>query len=364
MRPIEFCAMLEKGRPGPAYFLCGPDRFLHEECRAAILSALPAESREWCFTEAEFKPGELRRELDHARQMPMLGDHSFLYLTDTEDFGHASDEDIEILEHFLKSPPGFATVVFAAGEPDRRRRFIKLLEKKMEMVELLPLARREATAWLNKFLHRNGVEIEPTLAEALVALFEGRSESSGRERAAGVNLLWLRTETEKLLLIHPEKHRIEAADLDLIAPFREEHEIGKLVGAIADRRLPEALPLLRNLLAGKEPETLILWCIGDLFRQTLKSIGSPARSYGGWSRPANPYSTFEIAPRALRTYKREELTGALRLVRTADLAIKSSWKDSAMLLECLLWQIMAGQSPDGSLQWLSETTPTSTEPTA
>jgi len=362
MRPVEFCSMLEKGRPGPAYFLCGPDRFLHEECRAAVLAALPAESREWCFTEAEFRPSELRRELDHARQMPMLGDHSFLYLTDTEDFGRASDEDIENLEHFLKNPPDFATVVFAAGEPDRRRRFIKLLEKKTEVVDLLPLARREATAWLNKFLHKNGFGIEPALADALVGLFEGRNESSGRERAAGVNLLWLRTETEKLLLIHPEKHRIEAADLDLIVPFREEHEIGKLVGAIADRCLPEALQLLRNLLAGKEPETLILWCIGDLFRQALKSIGSLARSHGGWSRPANPYSTFEIAPRALRTYKREELTGALRLVRAADLAIKSSWKDSAMLLECLLWQIMAGQNADGSLQWLPETAPTPADP--
>ena len=363
MRPVEFCSMLENGRPGPVYFLRGPDRFLHGECRSAVLSALPAEVREWCFTEAEFKPGQLRRELDHARQMPMLGDHSFLYLTDADDFGHASEEDAESFEGFLKDPPDFATVIFAATEPDRRRRFIKLLEKRAEVVELLPLGRREATIWLNNFLRKGSVEIEPALAEALVALFEGRGESSSREQAAGVNLLWLRTETEKLMLIHPEKRRIEAADLDLIAPFREEHEIGKLLGAVADRRLSEALPLLRNLLAGKEPETLILWCIGDLFRQALKSIGAPARSYG-WSRNANPFSTFEIAPRALRAYNREALTGAVRLVRAADLAIKSSWKDSAMLLECLLWQIMAGQSPDGSLQWLPEATPASTGPPA
>src|SRR5487761_663749 len=357
MRPIEFCSLLGKGRSGPAYFLCGSDRFLHEECRAAVLSALPAEAREWCFTEAELKPGQLRRVLDNARQMPMLGGHSFLYLTDMEDFGAASEEDAEALESFLKNPPEFATVLSAAVGRDGRRRFIKLLEKRTQVVDLLPLARREASAWLNNFLRKNGVEIEPSLAEKLVALFEGRGESSGREAAAGVNLLWLRTETEKLLLIHPEKRRIEAADLDLIAPFREEHEIGKLVGAIANRCLPEALALLRNLLAGKEPETLILWCVGDLFRQALKVMGQPARSYGGWSRGANPFSTFEIAPRALRTYKREELTGALRLVHAADLAIKSSWKDSIMLLECLLWQIMAGQSPDGSAQWLPEGAP-------
>lgn len=309
--------------------------------------------------EAEPKPGELRRELENACQMPMLGGHSFLYLTDAEDFGHANEEDAASLERFLQDPPAFATVLFAAAQPDRRRRFIKLLEKRTKVVDLLPLARREAAAWLNNFLYKRGFEAEPSVAETLVKLFEGRAESSSRETAAGVNLLWLRTETEKLMLVHPKDPRIRAADLDLIAPFREEHEIGKLLAAVADRRLSDALPLLRNLVAGKEPETLILWCVGDLFRQALKGIGQPARSYGGWSRVANPFSTFEIAPRALRAYKREELTGALRLVRAADLAVKSSWKDSSMLLECLLWQIMAGQSAQASPEWLPEVAPAS-----
>ncbi|MGH9439442.1 MAG: hypothetical protein ACRD22_16505, partial [Terriglobia bacterium] len=63
MRSVEFCSVLAKGRPGPAYFLCGPDRFLHEECRAAVIAAVPAEARPWCFTDAEFAPGELQREL-------------------------------------------------------------------------------------------------------------------------------------------------------------------------------------------------------------------------------------------------------------------------------------------------------------
>ncbi|MGH9357391.1 MAG: DNA polymerase III subunit delta, partial [Terriglobia bacterium] len=349
---MEFCSLIENGKPGPAYFLCGPDRYLHEECRAAVLSALPAGAGEWCFMEAEPKPGELCRELENACQMPMLGGHSFLYLTDAEDFGRANEEDAASLERFLHDPPGFATVLFAAAHPDRRRRFIKLLEKRTKVVDLLPLGRREAAAWLNDFLHKRGFEVEPPIAETLVALFEGRGELSSRETAAGVNLLWLRTETEKLMLVHPEDPRIRAADLDLIAPFREEHEIGRLLAAVADRRLSDALPLLRNLVAGKEPETLILWCIGDLFRQALKGIGQPTRSFGGWSRAANPFSTFEIAPRALRSYSREELAGALRLVRAADLAVKSSWKDSSMLLECLLWQITAGQGAHASPEWL------------
>jgi hypothetical protein len=93
---------------------------------------------------------------------------------------------------------------------------------------------------------------------------------------------------------------------------------------------------------------LIVWCIGDLFRQTLRGGGAP---YGGgrgsWSRPANPYSTWEIVPLVLRNYPRQELQQALRAVRRTDLGIKSSWKDSRILLEFLVWQVVVGKETSG-----------------
>jgi len=168
-------------------------------------------------------------------------------------------------------------------------------------------------------------------------------------------LLWLRTEMEKLLTARPAAKRLERADLDLIVAFREEHEIGKLLKAVAERKLDEALSQLRALLASKESETLLLWCIGDLFRQALKSGSRPAygRSsapYGagrsGWNRFASPWSAQELAPRTFQTYARPELLQALRLVRRADLGIKSSWKDSRILLEFLLWQVISGRGAE------------------
>src|SRR6516164_2512767 len=342
MDPTQFIAALNRGKPAPAYFLCGPDRFLHEECRRAIVAVLPAGAREWCFAEIEFKSGRLARELEGASQMPMLGGHNYFFLSDPEDFKQAGDEDYEDLQAYLQSPSPSATVVFAAVEPDRRRRFIQLLEKKAQVVEMLPLGRREATAWLRSYLRKAGVEIDPQLAETVAAKFES-SQPAGRETGRpGVNLLWMRTEIDKLLAAKPNAKRLERVDLDLIVTFREEHEIGKLLGALAERHFGKALAFLRVLLASKEPETLLLWCIGDLFRQAIKGMHAYAR--GGLSRPASPFSTYEIAQRAARTYTRDELLLALRLVRGADLAIKSSWKDSAILLEFLVWQIITAKS--------------------
>jgi DNA polymerase III subunit delta len=344
MDPTQFIAALNRGKPAAAYFLRGPDRFLHEECRTAIVAILPADAREWCFSEIEFKSGRLARELEGADQLPMLGSHSYFFFSDPEDFKQAIDQDCEDLQAYLESPSPSATVVFAAVEPDRRRRFIQLLEKKAQVVEMLPLGRREAAAWLKSYLRKAGVEIDPQMAEIVAAKFEtgGRSEAT----RPGVNLLWMRTEIDKLMAAKPDAKRVERGDLDLIVTFREEHEIGKLLGALAERQFAKALAFLRALLASKKPETLLLWCIGDLFRQAIKGVRPYGR--GGWARPAGPLSTYEIAQRAARSYSRDELLLALRLVHSTDLALKSSWKDSAILLEFLVWQIITARSAESA----------------
>ena len=342
MRPTEFITALQKGQAGAAYFLRGPDRFLQEECRKAVVNSIPVDSRQWCLAELEFTAGELARALEGAEQMPMLGGHNFLLISDTDDFKQAGDEDVEALRAYLERPSPFSTVVFLATEPDRRRRFVTLLEKKAQLVELRSPDRREATDWVEHFFQQAGVEIAGGLAEEIAAKFEISQDSRSSAGPSAVNLLWMRTELEKLLTARPGIKRVEAADLEVIVAFREEHEIGKLLRAIGERKCALALATLRELLASKVAETLILWCIADLFRQALRGVSSFGNR-GGWSRGANPYATSEIAPLTQKNYPREELMQAMRAVRRADLGIKSAWKDSRILLEFLVWQIVVGK---------------------
>jgi DNA polymerase III delta subunit len=348
MRPTEFIAQVNSGKAAAVYFLRGPDSFLHEECRAAVVAAVPPEARAWCLTSVEFESGRLARQLDNAHQMPMLGSRSFFLISDSDDFKRAGDEDVEALEAYFKRPPLFASVIFAAAEPDRRRRFAQLLEKKSIVVDMLPLDRNEAARWLEQYLRRAGVAITLELARDAAARFEDRPDPRSGARP-GINLLGLRTEVEKVLTARPGAQRLEAGDLDEIVSYREDREISMLLEAIADRRLAEAIARLRTLLASKEPEALILWSIGDLFRQALRSSSNASRSggrgyggYGGWSRPGGRANTFDLAERALQHYSAEELAQALRRTHDTDLAVKSSWKDSKALLEILIWQVTSG----------------------
>lgn len=348
MRPGEFIRAAGAGKLGAAYFLRGPERFLQDECRAAVIASLPEEVRSWCLAQFEFAPGHLARELEGAGQMPMLGGHNFLFFSDPNDFKQATDADHEALAAYLKRPPAFATLIFSAAEPDRRRRFIQLLEKRAEVVEMRPLGRRDAAAWLQGYLGRAQIAVAPELAERIVERFENSQEPGRASATAGVNLLWVRTEIEKLITARPGMNRLEATDLERMVSIRQEHIIGKLLRAIADRQFAPALEHLRALLASKESEMLLLWSIADLFRQALRGAPAAGRDYGrqGWNRWSNPFSTREIAPQVAGNFSRQEILQALRLVRQTDLGIKSSWKDSKILLEFLLWRLTAGRQAE------------------
>lgn len=342
IRFSEFAAALSFKRPAPVYFLRGPDAFLHEEGRNAAAAAVLPEVRDWCFSEVIFKPGSLATAFENASQRPMVGDRVVCYVSCPDDFGRATEGDAAALAAYVKSPPPFATVIFAARNPDRRRKFIQALEKDAVIVELTPPPPAEAAAWLTTFLHARGVQIEPKVAQSIARRFETAAEGSERARVSGVNLVWMRTEIEKLLTARRGTDRIGEQDVALLAEPRDEHEIGRLLAALAGRKLEAAISTLRDLAVSREPETLVLWCIGDLFRQALKAPPGPARS-APW-KSTGAFSTFEIAPRVHQAYSRQEMARALRLVRDADLAVKSSWKDSHLLLEGLIWQIAAGEN--------------------
>src|SRR6059036_505804 len=73
MGPAEFIAAVRKGKPAPVYFLRGPDRFLHEECRRALIESVPPQAREWCLSDIEFQPGRLAKELEAPTRYPCWG---------------------------------------------------------------------------------------------------------------------------------------------------------------------------------------------------------------------------------------------------------------------------------------------------
>ena len=322
MTPKQFVDRLRRGDWAPVYFFCGEEAFLHQKCRQELLKALPEEAHAWGVHSLEWRAGELAGVLDQASQMPMVGPRNLFLIRDAEDFAHAKEADYEALQGYLRQPPLFSTVVFMAEEPDRRRRFVTLLFKQAEVVEMRRPEAAEVVRWISRLLQRQGVEIDREAAEELAEEF-------------GRNLLWIHTELEKLRLSRPEQKRITVRDLESLVSLAEDHEVTRLLRCIAERKGREALLQLAHLIRSHEPELRLLWHIGHLFRRSLSLSNYPDRY------PARPGRGADLLPRiAARSYSHQERLQALRSVHEADLEIKSSWKDTHLHLEFLIWKII------------------------
>ena len=322
MTPKQFVDRLRRGDWAPVYFFWGEEVFLHQKCRQELLKALPEEAHAWGVHSLEWRAGELAGVLDQASQMPMGGPRNLFLIRDPEDFSQAKEADYEALKAYLRQPPLFSTVVFMAEEPDRRRRFITLLFKQAEVVEMCRPEAAEVVRWISRLLQDQGVVIDREAAEEL-------TENFGR------NLLWIHTELEKLRLSRPEQKRITVRDLESLVSLVENHEVTRLLRSIAERESRKALLQLAHLIRSHEPELRLLWHIGHLFRRSLSLNNYPGRY------PARPGREADLLPQIVaKNYSYQECLQALRSVHEADLEIKSSWKETYLHLEFLIWKII------------------------
>ena len=325
MTPRKFLEQLRADCWAPVYFFCGEEGFFHDRCRQVLLRTVPPEVRSWCVHSVDFKSGELASLLEQAYQMPMMGPRNVFLIRDIGDFSHAADEDFEALQAYLKEPSLFSAVVFMAEEPDRRRRFVSLLLKRAEVVEMRRPEGADTLRWVAEILKGPGIQIDREAAEALARKFGG-------------NLLWIQTELEKFRLGNPGIKRITARELDRVVSMAEDHEVNLLLQALAERAGAGALRSLDSLLRSSEPELRLLWHIGHLFRRSLSA--PPAGRYPR-RFPTGRGGERDLAPQtAARNYSEQERKEVLRFIHEADLDIKSSWKDTQLRLEFLIWRIV------------------------
>lgn len=271
-----------------------------------------------------------------ARILPMLGDRRIVIVlraerllkpkraarageddaegeTPADAEGGSGGSDLAALEDYVASPVPFSTLVFAATEMDRSRRFTKKLLQAASVVVLSGLhsenrdARRELSAAVRRQISEEvtaaGRVIDPDAVALLV------------ERAGG-EINRLRGDVERLLLYTEGQGRITRADVDEVASglvaIEDEWAI---TNALADGDAPRALGETGlRLERGDSPHALL----GQLRWWVSNRLA-----------PADP----------------ERARRALDLLLRTDLALKSSGGDDRVLVERLVMELVGARVP-------------------
>jgi len=211
----------------------------------------------------------------------------------------AATRALDVLEAMLKVPEPHTTLVFVAGNIDKRGRMYKLLARQATVVECGTLEdAADAERWVRTRVAAVGAEIDPAAARRLA------------ERA-GTDVKRLRGEVDRLLLYAMGQARISVEDVREVAGPAELQDDWAMTNAIEAGQGGEALRQLALMLDAGAPPEKVLGQLGWLVRTKFPAQGG------------------EVKP-------------AIDALFRTDLALKRSAGDPRVLLERLVVELCEG----------------------
>jgi DNA polymerase-3 subunit delta len=359
----RFVSEVEGKKLRPAYVFVGDEGFFRKRFREAILEHLiPKDLRDFSWFDFDLADTDLTEVLDRARTPSLMAPFQVFFVRGVKTlFGRGSNEDkLAAIEAYCKDPNPDALLVFVADhisipadvrrmEMQDKERYEKIREEMGSFCGIVELARveeSEAVRWIGECCNAQGVKMETDGARELVD-------------ALGGDMMMISNELEKLILYVGEKQRITLGDVETMVLAAKQRSLYELTDAISAKDRVRALEVLDAILStgdGDEAAIGHLYMLAKTFRQMLVILERNVRDqralwaalWQGFRVP--PFAAEDIIRQARRYKSKRELTGAIRLIAKADLALRSNPPTKRLVLEKLVMDLTAEPRPESPWQ--------------
>ena len=350
----RFVSEVESRKLRPAYVFVGDEAFFRKRFRDAILEHLvPADLRDFSLFEFDLAEIDLAEVLDRARTPSLMAPFQVFFVRGVKSlFGRGSNEEkLAAIEEYCKNPNPQALLIFVADhisipadvrrmemqEKERYQRIRETMGQYCGIVELARVEEGEAVRWVTDYCTSRVVKIEADGARELVD-------------ALGGDMMMISNELEKLILYAGDKKRITLGDVETMVLAAKQRSLYELTDAISAKDRVRALEILDAILSsgdGEEAAIGHIYMLAKTFRQMLVILERNVRDqrmlwaalWQGFRVP--PFAADDVIKQARRYKSRRELTGAIRLVAKADLALRSNPVSKRMVLERLVMDLTA-----------------------
>ena len=305
----------------PVYLLFGAETYLRDLAAKAIADLVLSDSSLREFNESEFSlsVSPVQHALGSAEQMPMIAARRVIKITDVVVSASGSkdnlkEEDEAALAAYLNRPAETSVVIFIANELDKRRKISKLLLEKCTAVEFKELEDADMTVWAKNRLKDLSAEADDRALRHLIGL-------------VGNNVRRLTNEIEKLAIAALPDSLITLELDESLVPNSREISNFDLTDSLLAKNKTRSLQILRKILDDGAEPLMILGLIASNFRRLFMSKemmrqGVERREVARILKL--PYGKQEDFLATARRIETEKLTGIMRRIAEADVAIKTS----------------------------------------
>ncbi|MGI8788871.1 MAG: DNA polymerase III subunit delta [Pyrinomonadaceae bacterium] len=312
---------LKRHEFAPVYLLFGAETYLRDLAAKTIADMVLPDSSLRQFNEAEYslKDSPVEHALASAEQMPMIASRRVVRIIDvvvsaTGTKDNLKEEHEDVLAAYLKRPSETSVVIFVADELDKRRKISKLLLENSVAVEFQALKDDDLIVWARTKLKDLNAETDERALRHLVGL-------------VGDNVRRLTSEIEKLAVAALPDHLITFELVESLVANSREISNFDLTDSLLAKNKTRALQILKKILDDGAEPLMLLGLIASNFRRLfmakeLMRNGVERREVARTMKL--PYSKQEDFLAAARRIEIEKLTGIMRRIKDADVAIKTS----------------------------------------
>ena len=282
---------------------------------------------------------DLRALADAVESLPMMAEHTFVWVDDIDIF-KLPEGDREKLAEVFADVPSYCTVVFTfetvEWKPDKRlKKLWDPIAKNATIVEFAKQSQRDLIAWVSRHFAANKKRIAPDLCSYLIDITGGTMTVLAGEIAK--------------LCAYSGAETITKSDIDAVTEPVLDAVVFQMTDLLGEGNYGAALSKLRQLLQMQNEPLSILGAIGAHFRRlsaarTLIDNGKTAEELmklcGMRDYPARKM----IA--ATKRFSARFCATAAELIMETDRNIKTSYDAPERLLEILLLRL-AKEARDG-----------------
>ena len=259
---------------------------------------------------------------------PFLGDKRLIIIKNLLLKNKNNDLKIKIAERLKKISSDMIIFLVEEGQPDKRGKLFKELNKPKNSQKFDPLMGRKLTDWVIKKVSDYGAIIEDREADFL-------------SLSVGPDLYRLENETKKLAnyVLSQSRERIEEADIRLQVRAVFEPNIFEFIESLSKKDAQKAYTLKTQFIELGESENYLLSMIIYQYRNMIKisELKEMGKSMSEIAKEAkvHPFvvkKTFSI----LNNYSLSDLFTIYDILYESDLGIKSGKLESAVALDQVL----------------------------
>jgi DNA polymerase III subunit delta len=329
-RYSDFERGLQKMKLAANYFLFGPDTYLVEQARHALVRAAEDASQgELSTATVDLDECSVEELLNSAQSLSLFAPRQLILVKSVMKLRENQGKK---LAAYLADPNPQTFMIFLAGDLDRdqrRKKIFEVLSSGTRVVELAPLDGHELVAWIQQRAQARGFSIESVAVDLLLEM-------------QGSDLGRLHQELEKAMLYAGAEKQITLAILETLLGFSAGHTLSEFLDAVASRNKRKALDLVGEIFFSGKETGLAFWWFGQQLRQWLQfnelAGKMPAAIVGRQVGVYNPNIATKMTNQA-KQFSKPSLLKAISRLADVDDKMKRSSTDTRFTMELLVHEL-------------------------